>query len=60
MRDYLIAMVLMPLLVFGWLLVQGVARRFARDHPEFGPSREDGAGCGKSCGCHGGGCKRSG
>ena len=32
----------------GWLLVQAAARRFAARHPEFGPLREDGAGCG-SC-----------
>lgn len=60
MRDYLLAMVLLPLLMFGWLVVQGIARRFARAHPEFGPPREEGGGCGKSCSCHGGGCKKEG
>jgi hypothetical protein len=56
MLDYLIA----PLAVFGllggWLLVQATARAFARRHPEFGPAREEGGGCGSGqCRCSGGG-----
>lgn len=51
MADYLIALIAVPLLLFAWLLVQLAARRFAAAHPEFGPAREDGAGCGSHCGC---------
>jgi len=50
MMNYLIAMLLIPALLIGWLLVQQMARRFAKAHPEFGPFRE-GGGCGSSCGC---------
>ena len=39
-------------LLLGWLLVQSLARLFARKHPELGPAREEGQGCGSSCGCH--------
>jgi hypothetical protein len=47
------------LLMFGWLGVQHLTRLYALRHPEFGPPREEGGGCGKSCGCKGGGsCKR--
>jgi hypothetical protein len=58
MLDYLIAMLAIPLLLISWLLVQQLVRRFALAHPEFGPPREEGGGCGKSCSCSGGGsCK---
>jgi hypothetical protein len=30
----------------GWVGVQHLARGFAARHPEFGPAREDGKGCG--------------
>jgi hypothetical protein len=29
--------------------VQHLARRFAAQHPEFGPAREEGEGCGFPC-----------
>ena len=35
----------------GWVAVQHFARRFAARHPEFGPARQEGAGCGM-CGSH--------
>ncbi|MDH5632161.1 MAG: hypothetical protein OEZ10_04120 [Gammaproteobacteria bacterium] len=41
-----------------WLLVQTAARRFADRHPELGPAREEGGGCGSHCGCQGDSCKR--
>jgi hypothetical protein len=49
-------------LLVGWILVQQVARLFARRHPEFGPYQErrgcGGGGCG-SCGGEGeGSCER--
>ncbi len=60
MWDYVIAMVLVPLLFFLWLIVQHAARLFAKAHPEFGPAKEEGAGCGKSCMCSSGGsCQRT-
>jgi len=51
-------MLLVPALLLGWILVQEIARRFARAHPELGAFREEGGGCGKNCGCHGGTCQR--
>lgn len=40
------------LLLMSWLLVQHFARAFSRKHPELGPLREEGEGCGSSCNCH--------
>ena len=46
-------------LLIGWLVVQHLARLFAHRHPELGPAREEGQGCGSSCGCHDkGACKK--
>jgi hypothetical protein len=42
------AAAIIALALGAWLLVQAAARRFAARHPEFGPAREDGTGCG-SC-----------
>ncbi len=53
MLDYLIALIIFPTLLMGWLVVQNMSRRFASAHPQFGPAREEGGGCGKSCGCSG-------
>ncbi|HEY9147456.1 MAG TPA: chemotaxis protein [Gammaproteobacteria bacterium] len=54
-----ITVALIMLLMLGWVSVQRLARLFAARHPQFGPAREEGGGCGKSCGCHGGGsCQR--
>ncbi|MGF1645041.1 MAG: chemotaxis protein [Thiotrichales bacterium] len=52
MLDYLIALIAVPALLLGRLLVQHTARRFAHRHPEFGPLREygEGKGCGMGCG----------
>ena len=50
MSDYIIAMLVVPILLISWLLVQQYARRFAKRHPEFGAFRE-GGGCGSNCGC---------
>lgn len=51
MTQYLVALIAFPALVIGWVLIQQTARRFAKAHPEFGPPREEGGGCGSSCGC---------
>ncbi|MGM0593651.1 MAG: chemotaxis protein [Pseudomonadota bacterium] len=56
----LITVSLIMLLMLGWVSVQRLARLFAARHPQFGPAREEGGGCGKSCGCHGSGnCQRN-
>lgn len=57
MWQYLIAMLLVPLLLVGWLFIQQWGRNFARSHPELGTFREEGGGCGKSCGCKGSRCQ---
>jgi hypothetical protein len=59
MVDFVIASVAILALLCGWLFVQQLARRFAAQHPEFGPAREEGSGCGHSCLCTGGSCDRS-
>jgi len=51
--NYVIAIAGILLLLVGWLLVQTITRLYAQRHPEFGPWREDGNGCGKSCSCSG-------
>ena len=58
MFRILAAMLLVPALLLGWIVVQEIARRFARTHPELGAFREEGGGCGKNCCCHGGQCRR--
>jgi len=51
MADYLIAMGGILLLLLGWVGVQHLARELARRHPQFGPAREEGGGCGSGCSC---------
>ncbi len=51
MMIYLKAMGIILAVFAGWVVVQQLARRFAVRHPEFGPAREEGGGCGKTCGC---------
>ena len=58
MADFIIASVGIGLLLIGWLAVQQLARYYAARHPEFGPAREEGGGCGTSCQCVGGSCAR--
>lgn len=53
MLDFIIASALIMAMLVGWILVQQLARRFARRHPEFGPYVEK-RGCGDSCSCSGG------
>ena len=53
-----IAVGLILLALLGWIRVQQSAREFADRHPEFGPAKEEGGGCGSSCSCsNGGSCK---
>ena len=56
--DYLVAPVAILSLLFGWTQVQRLARRFAERHPEFGPAREEGGGCGSGCSCSGKTCAK--
>jgi hypothetical protein len=42
----LIAILIIFGLLVGWIAVQHLTRAFAVRHPEFGPAREDGGGCG--------------
>ena len=44
MRDYLIAMLVIPVLFGAWIVVQRIVKEFALRHPEFGPPREEGGG----------------
>ncbi len=58
MASFLIA----PLVIFGvlagWIWVQGAYGRFAARHPNLGPYRGEGGGCGGGC-CSGKGhCER--
>ena len=58
MLDMLIAAGVILLVLLGWIRVQQGARDFAARHPEFGPAREEGKGCGAGCHCNGGQCTR--
>ncbi|MDJ0861283.1 MAG: chemotaxis protein [Gammaproteobacteria bacterium] len=53
MADYLLAVLVIGLVLAGWIGVQQLARSFAARHPEFGPAREEGSGCGSGCLCSG-------
>jgi len=57
MADFIIAGVLILVALTGWVVVQHLARRYAAKHPEFGPAKEEGGGCGKGCHCSQGSCK---
>ena len=54
MLKVLVAGGVILLVLLGWVAVEQLARRFARNHPEFGPYVER-AGCGGNCKCSGGG-----
>ena len=51
MWTYLITVAIILFLMLLWITVQSLARQFAKEHPEFGPPREEGGGCGLSCHC---------
>lgn len=54
MATYLVTVGLILILLLAWVLVQQAYRLFARRHPELGPFRSEGGGCGccsrDSCG----------
>lgn len=58
MINFLIAMGVIFALMSGWILIQQAARVYAAKHPELGVAKEEGLGCGKSCGCKVGSCKK--
>ena len=60
MGTYFLAISIILVIMLGWVVVQQIARVFAARHPEFGPAREEGGGCGSSCLCSGGQCRRRG
>lgn len=52
--SYFISVAAVIGLLAGWLLVQALARQVSARHPEFGPLREEGSGCGGCTNhCHG-------
>jgi hypothetical protein len=58
MLKALLAAGVILLMLLGWTWVQHIARKYAERHPEFGPAREEGSGCGSGCHCAGGQCTR--
>lgn len=48
-----IAVAVILCLLAVWIGIQHLGRAFARRHPEFGPAREEGGGCGFFCLCKG-------
>lgn len=44
--TYAITFLIILGLLAGWIGVQHLSRMFAARHPEFGPAREEGGGCG--------------
>jgi hypothetical protein len=53
MLTYLATIAVVFALLTGLIVVQRAYQRFAQRHPELGPFREEGAGCGS---CNGGHC----
>jgi len=58
MINFLIAMGVIFALSIGWVWIQQAARIYAAKHPELGAVKEEGLGCGKSCGCKVGSCDK--
>jgi hypothetical protein len=60
MTTYLLTIGLILILLMGWVVVQRAYRLFAQRHPELGPFRREGGGCGCCSGsCGGGSCDTS-
>ena len=51
LTSFLIATALIFALLMAWVGVQFLYRSFSKAHPEMGPPREEGLGCGLFCGC---------
>ncbi|MCF6202837.1 MAG: hypothetical protein L3J59_04080 [Methylococcaceae bacterium] len=56
MFNLLITITIIFSLLLAWILIQQAARKYAANHPELGPVKEEGLGCGKTCGCKKGSC----
>ncbi len=59
MQTYLVTIAILLALLLGGIAVERVYRRFANRHPELGPFRKEGGGCGGCCSggaCGGGAC----
>jgi|GEM_PF-345256 len=46
LQNFITACILIFCLMAGWVIIQYLARAFAAKHPELGPAREEGGGCG--------------
>ena len=57
MLNLLITIAIIFSVLISWVLIQQAARKYAANHPELGPVKEEGLGCGKTCGCKTG-CKQ--
>jgi hypothetical protein len=57
MINFLIAVGVIFILMLGWIVVQHLVGKFAAHHPELGPAKEEGSGCG-GCSCQTGTCKK--
>ncbi len=51
MINLIVTILIIFSVLIAWVLIQQVARKYAADHPEMGPVKEEGLGCGKTCGC---------
>lgn len=51
--SYFAAMGIILVVLSTWIGVQHLARWYAKLHPEFGPAKEEGSGCGFGCRCVG-------
>jgi hypothetical protein len=56
MINFLISVILIFSVLIIWVIVQQIARKYAANHPEQGAMKEEGLGCGKTCGCKKGSC----
>lgn len=59
LSRYLITIALILLIMLAGIVVDRFYKGFARRHPELGPFRKEGGGCGGHCGsgaCGGGSC----
>ncbi len=51
MFNLLITITIIFSVLIAWVLIQQIARKYAANNPDLGPVKEEGLGCGKTCGC---------
>ncbi len=51
MFNLLITITIIFSMLIAWVFIQQIARKYAANHPDLGPVKEEGLGCGKTCGC---------